>query len=85
MESFRKAAEVTGRVIPENSVAQDGAGGTVYLYAKSGVTSKGKPWTQFYAKAFRPAQRRHEWHKVFATMDDRLAAVQAFLKGEKVS
>lgn len=79
MESFRKAAEVTGRVIPENAIAQEGAGGTVYLYATPYVTKKGREGVNLYAKAFRPGQRKHAWHHVFTTEAERAAKVAEFL------
>ena len=85
MDELRKAADTSGRIIPANSTEVTGPGGEVYLYAVPYVTRKGREGSSLYAKAFRSEQKRHEWHKVFATADDRLAAVQAFLKGTKVS
>jgi len=79
MQEFRQYAEAPGRVIPDGATVITGPGGAVYLYEKRGVTGKGKPYVQHYAKAFRPGARRPDWHHVFNSEAERAARAEAFL------
>jgi hypothetical protein len=79
MAELKKSADVAGRNVPPGAVAQEGTGGIVYLYAVPYVTKKGRRGETLYAKAFRPGERRHAWHHVFASVEERAARVAEFL------
>jgi hypothetical protein len=67
------------RVIPLGAVPVMGQSGDVaYLYETSFRNRKGRVSTTFYAKAFMAGEKRHAWHKPFASAQARDDAVYAF-------
>jgi hypothetical protein len=73
------AGDVSGRVVPADSEALTGlSGDTVYIYAQTYLNKKGHEGRRYLAKAFHAGEKKHAWHRIFLTHDERMNAVNEF-------